>query len=177
MSKKGIIISILVWLIFLIVEVAEKYSFNQIIYVQTECLAIILAIYKYKIDLKKYRNLPIKELHANFLKTTTMYIPSVQTEIDDNGNSVPSYYNKETGYVYEYELNGKKHKYTCLKNAKENVLILYYRKGISDITDNPNDLNRFPIKSRLWRTFLICPGSAIITVFILYYIFKIQINF
>ena len=177
MSKKGIVISIIIWLMFLITGILEKYSVNQIIYVQAVVLGVILAIFKYKIDLKKYRSIPTKEIHASFLKETTVYTPSAHREIDDNGKSVPIYYDRNIGYVYEYELNGKKHKYTCLRNVKEKGLMLYYKKGKSDITANPNDLNIFPLKSRLWRGFLICPGSALIIVFILYYILKIKIDF
>lgn len=177
MSKKGIIISAIIWILFLVFSLIEKYSLNQIIYVQTEILAIILAIFKYKSDVKKYRNLEIKKVKANFLKETTVHIPSDSTEMNDNGQPIPSYYNKEKGYVYEYELNGKKHKYTCLKNAKESGLVLYYKKGNSDITAIPNNLNTFSTGSGLWRVFLIFPGSAIIVFLILFYIFKIPIDF
>ena len=171
-SNKGIIISIIIWLIFLIIGIISKYPLNEIIYVQTGILAIILSIFSYIAGLKKYRKIPIKTIQAEFVKT---YGSVERYRWDNNGE--PEYRNIDVD-LYKYELNGKKGEYRLKHDgyAPRNIT-LYYKKGKKDITHNESNLNIFPLGERIKRELLIFPGSIFITFIILNFIFKIPIDF
>lgn len=71
MSKrfiKGNAIAISIWIFFLVFQLIEKYSINQIIYVQAEMLTIVIFIDWYILGLKKYRSIPERTVTANFIK-------------------------------------------------------------------------------------------------------------
>ena len=175
MSKKfinGNIIAICIWIFFLVFQLVEKYSLNQVIYVQAEILAIIIFVDLYILGLEKYRSIPEKTVTANFIKE---YRSAGHESAD------ASYDELERGWagVYQYELNGRKYKYKIWKRygAFSDNITLYYRKGKSDITCNPEDLKTYPHFEAIWRIFLIMPGSGLIVVTILHFILKIPIDF
>lgn len=158
------LIPLLIWGGLLVAWIAMKIPRNQIIYCQAEVTMIILFVMGYRAGVKKWRSLPEKTVEARYVKQRYGY----DKEWPDRRVSVAT---------YAYELDGKPHKVRLqrLNVGFPDTVTLYYRKGKTDLHLRDND--DIPTYYRLFWTLLICPGSAIIVVLVLYYVLKIPIDF
>lgn len=157
-------IPVIIWVVFLGVQIAMKMPKNQILYVQSVLTLVILFIMGYRRGVKRYRSIPEKPLEARLLKERFGHDKSYPDRPVAVG-------------VYEYTLEGKTHR---IKLQKMNpgfpdTATLFYRKGRRDI--HLKDHDDIPLYYRLLWTLLICPGSAIIVLLVLHYIMKIPLDF
>ena len=90
-------IPVIIWVVFLGVQIAMKMPRNQILYVQSVLTLVILFIMGYRRGVKRYRSIPEKPLEARLLKERFGHDKSYPDRPVAVG-------------VYEYTLEGKTHR-------------------------------------------------------------------